>query len=359
MIALPDGLDTPALVVDVDVMEQNIRSMAEALAARGVALRPHFKTPKIVEVARRQLAAGAAGLTCATIGEAEVLADAGITDVFIAYPVWASEPKAARLRALAERIDLSVGVDSVAGAGALAGARAGVRALVEVDCGNRRTGAAPEEAGVVAAAGADAGLDVAGVFTHGGQSYAPGEEPKRKAAEAEVAALDLAVRSLADRGLAAATVSAGSTPTAVLSARGVVTEERPGTYVFGDRMQLVIGSCTPDDIAAVVATTVVSTAVPGQFVLDAGAKTLAKDGAPWLAGHGAVMGYPDAVITRLFDHHAVCELSGGAPGPAAGEVVGVVPNHICPVVNLAAEVVVVRDGAEIDRWPVDARALNH
>jgi D-serine deaminase-like pyridoxal phosphate-dependent protein len=144
----------------------------------------------------------------------------------------------------------------------------------------------------------------------------------------------------------------------VLSARGVVTEERPGTYVFGDRQQLAIGSCAPEDIAAVVAATVVSTAVPGQFVLDAGAKTLGKDLPPWLTGYGQVTAYPDAVITRVYDHHAVCELPEGARRPTVGDVVGVVPNHICPVVNLATEAVVVRDGEQIARWPVDARARN-
>jgi D-serine deaminase-like pyridoxal phosphate-dependent protein len=355
MIALPEGLDTPALVVDLDVMEANIHVMADAIAARGVTLRPHFKTAKMIEVARRQLAAGSPGLTCATIGEAEVLAAAGVTDMFIAYPIWASAPKTARLRALGERADLRVGVDSVAGAETLAGT--GARVLVEVDCGNRRTGAAPGEAGLIAAAAADAGLAVDGVFTHGGQGYAPGEV-RRQAAEQEVAALEQAVTSLDKHGLTARTVSAGSTPTAVLSARGVVTEERPGTYVFGDRQQVVIGSCDPGDVAAVIASTVVSTAIPGQFALDAGAKTLAKDRPSWLTGHGTIPAYPEAVITRLYDHHAVCRLPDGVSGPQVGEVVGVVPNHICPVVNLATEAVVVRDGQELARWPVDARARN-
>jgi D-serine deaminase-like pyridoxal phosphate-dependent protein len=355
-VRLPDGLDTPVTVIDIDVMEANIRAMADAMTARGVTLRPHFKTPKMAQVARRQLAAGSPGVTCATIGEAEVLADAGIADVFIAYPLWPSAAKAARLRSLCERIELKVGVDSAAAAAAVgkALAGAGAQVLVEVDCGNRRTGAAPADAGPIAAAAAAAGLAVAGVFTHGGQGYAPGEA-RRRAARDEIAALDRAARSMAEHGLPARTVSAGSTPTAVLSARGVVTEERPGTYVFGDRQQAVIGACAPRDIAAVVAATVVSTAVPGQFVLDAGAKTLAKDRPSWLTGHGAIPGHPEAVITRLYDHHAVCELPAGARRPSPGDVVAVVPNHICPVINLAADVVVARAGAQVGRWTVDAR----
>jgi D-serine deaminase-like pyridoxal phosphate-dependent protein len=355
--ALPAGLDTPMVVLDLKVMEANIGGMAQAMAARGVTLRPHFKTPKMVEVARRQLAAGSPGLTCATVGEAEVLADAGIRDVFIAYPVWPSAAKALRLRALCDRIDMKVGIDDAAAARTLAKAVSRpVRVLVEVDCGDRRTGAPPEQAGAIAAAAADAGLVVDGVFTHGGQGYTPGE--RAKAAEAEVAALQRAAAALRAQGLTAPTVSAGSTPTAVLSARGVVTEERPGTYVFGDRQQVVIGSCQPKDVAVVVASTVVSTAVPGQFVIDAGAKTIGKDRPEWLSGHGLIPAAPQATITRLSDHHAVCEVPEGAGRPQVGEVVAVVPNHICPVINLAPEVVVVRNGRQVARWTVDARARN-
>jgi D-serine deaminase-like pyridoxal phosphate-dependent protein len=358
-VRLPDGLDTPVPVIDIDVMEANIRAMSDAMTARGVRLRPHFKTSKMAEVARRQVAAGSPSMTCATIGEAEVLAEAGIIDVFIAYPVWASPAKAARLRSLCDKIDLKVGVDSVPAAQALGKALAGTGAqvLVEVECGHRRSGAAPADAGPIAAAAAAAGLAVVGVFTHGGQGYAPGEA-RRRAAREEVAALERAARSMAEHGAPARTVSAGSTPTAVLSARGVVTEERPGTYVFGDRQQAVIGACAERDIAVVVAATVVSTAVPGQFVLDAGAKTLAKDRPSWLTGHGAIPGHRDAVITRLYDHHAVCEVPDGARRPSPGDVVAVVPNHICPVINLAANVVVASAGGQVARWAVDARARN-
>lgn len=356
--ALPGDLDTPALVIDLDVLTANITAMAKAIEDRGVMLRPHFKTPKMIEVARRQLAAGAAGLTCATIGEAEVLADAGITDVFIAYPLWASRAKAPRLRTLHDRIDLKVGVDSVAAARQLAEAvQRPLRVLVEIDSGEHRSGVAAEDAGDVAAAAGAAGLAVEGVFTHGGHGYAPGERA-RQAAEEEVAALLRAVHALDARGLPAPVVSAGSTPTALLSAHGVVTEERPGTYVFGDLQQIVIGSCRPADIAAVVATTVVSTAVPRQFVIDAGAKTIGKDRPPWLPGHGALPAFPHAEIVRIYDHHAVCEIPDGTQRPDAGEVLALVPNHICPVINLAADVTVARQGREIARWAVDARARN-
>jgi D-serine deaminase-like pyridoxal phosphate-dependent protein len=156
-------------------------------------------------------------------------------------------------------------------------------------------------------------------------------------------------------------ISAGSTPTAPLSARPPVTEERPGTYVFGDRQQLVLAG-DPEDrsgtIALVVAATVVSHGARGGFLVDAGAKVLGKDTAPYAPGHGAVLGYPDAVISRVNDHHGVAEVPDGTPRPEIGEVVWIVPNHVCPVVNLVDELEVVQQGRIVDHWPVDARGRN-
>jgi D-serine deaminase-like pyridoxal phosphate-dependent protein len=358
-VALPADLDTPALVVELDAVEGNVRRLARSLAARGVALRPHFKTHKTVEIARLQRQHGAAGQTCATLGEAQVLVDAGFDDVLVAYPVWPGGPKAGRLRALHERATLTVGVDSAEGAAALAAAVRGapepLRVLVEVDCGGRRTGVPPTAAGPLAAAAARAGLDVAGVFTHGGHSYGTGDTPHR-AARHEVDGLAVAAESLRAHGLEPRVVSAGSTPTALLSAAGLVTEERPGTYVFGDRQQVAIGSCGPGEVALVVAATVISTAVDGQAVVDAGTKCLGREVQPWLRGYGGLPGWPGAVLERLYDHHGVAALPPGAPRPRIGDVVPVVPNHVCPVVNLATELVVVRGGVEVDRWPVAARA---
>jgi D-serine deaminase-like pyridoxal phosphate-dependent protein len=353
----PTDLDTPQVVVDVDRLDRNVAAMAGALAARGVALRPHAKTHKSVEVARRQLAAGAAGITVATVGEAEVFAAAGVDDLFVAYPVWAAGAKAERLRRLAGRVRrLRVGADSPEGARLLGAALAGTAAevLVEVDSGGARTGVAdPAAAAAVADAAAGAGLPVVGVFTHGGHSYAaPGAGAA--AADGEVRALDAAARALAAAGHPVEVRSAGSTPTALLSARDGVTEERPGTYVFGDRQQVRLGAHPPEDVALVVVTTVVSVS-GGRAVLDAGAKTLAKDLPATVEGYGLLPAYPAATITRLYDHHAVVE-PGDGPLPRLGEVLAVVPNHVCPVVNLATELVAVSSGRTVGRWPVDARA---
>ena len=351
-------IDTPALVVDLDRMDAAIARMADAMSERGVALRPHAKTHKSIEVGRRQVGAGAVGLTVGTVGEAEVFADGGLDDLFIAYPMVPAGPKAERLREVARRARLRVGIDSVVGAHAVADAlgddRGRVSVLVEIDCGGRRTGVAPSDAGPVAAAATHLGLDVIGVFTHGGHGY-HGPDARAAAAEDEVRGLTEAAGSLRAAGVEPSVVSAGSTPTAFDSARGAVTEERPGTYVFGDRQQVALGSIAPDAPAAVIAARVVSVNTAARrFVIDAGAKTLTKDVPAYLAGHASI---PElgAVVDRVSDYHGVVEVKDGGSLPEIGQVVVAVPNHICPVVDLFATFLVARDGAIVDTWRVDAR----
>jgi D-serine deaminase-like pyridoxal phosphate-dependent protein len=353
------AIDTPALVVDRDRMDAAIGLMQRSMDERGVALRPHAKTHKSVEVGRRQVAAGASGLTVGTIGEAETFVDGGLDDLFIAYPLVPLGPKAARLRALAERSRLRVGTDSVVGARtiaeALGDARDRVEVLVEIDSGGRRTGVEPVDAGVLARAAADLGLRVIGVFTHGGHSY-HGRDARQPAADDEVRYLTEAAESLRAAGIEPIVVSAGSTPTAVASARGAVTEERPGTYVFGDRQQVALGSIEVDAVAAVIAARVVSVNAAGRrYVIDAGAKTLTKDVPAYLAGHGAIPEL-DGVVARVSDYHGVVEVPDSAAMPEIGRVVIVVPNHICPVVDLFGAFEVVRDGEIVDRWRVDAHS---
>jgi len=361
---LPRDLDTPALVVDLDTLEANVASMAADLGARGVALRPHAKTHKSLEIARRQRAAGAAGLTVATLGEAEVFADGGFDDVFVAYPVIADGPKRRRIAALAERIRLRVGVESPEAAALIGGAlgpASGLEVLVELDSGHHRTGVRPADAPGVAAACAAAGLDVVGVFTHPGHAYAAPGCPDG-AARDEDAALAAGALALARAGFEARVRSGGSTPTARLVAGGgdgaageaaTVTEQRPGSYVFNDRIQQALGSAAGGDVALAVATTVVSVSRPGCFVVDAGSKALSLDHVDFLEGFGEVWGWQGAVVTRLSEHHGIVEAP--ARRPAVGEVVAVVPNHVCPVVDHFDHYVVVRRGRVVDRWPVDAR----
>ena len=359
---LPPGtVTTPAVLVDAAVLDANLRGMAGSAARRGITLRPHAKTHKSAEVAQRQLAAGAAGLSVATLGEAEAFADAGISDIFIAYPLWPDAGRVTRLRELAARIRLSVGADSVPAVQRLAAAQAPVRVLVEVDCGLARSGVAPADAGRIAAAAAQGGLPVNGVFTFPGHSYAPGAPGP--AARDEAAALATAAASLEAAGLPCPVRSGGSTPSAGLSAGpaggGPVTELRPGVYAFNDAQQVVLGSATLDQVALTIQATVVSVPAADRFILDSGAKVLGPDRPAWVPGHGLLPGYPDAVITGLWEHHAVVRMAPEAgPLPEAGDQVTVIPNHVCTVVNLVDFLHVVTDGAVTARWPVTARGRN-
>ncbi|HEX3266042.1 MAG TPA: alanine racemase, partial [Candidatus Limnocylindrales bacterium] len=297
---LPAGLDTPELVVDLDIAERNARRLQDALDARGINLRPHVKTHKSPALARLQLDAGARGITVGNLGEAEVFAAAGFDDIFIAYPIWAVGRKAERLRALAQRPGLrcSVGFDSIEGARQLAAAGAGadrpLRALLELDPGSGRTGVPPADSRRIAAAAQELGLDVIGVFTHGGHAYRPGAADA--AGADEVRALTAGFEALRALGIDAPVVSAGSTPTQLTAAIAPVNEIRAGTYILGDRQQWALGAVPGDGVAIAVAATVVSAAVPGHVVIDAGAKTLTKDLPAYLEGYGAIPAYPEAVI---------------------------------------------------------------
>ena len=345
--------DTPYLAVDIALLDRNLAAMAGSARARGLALRPHAKTHKCVEIARRQVALSDGGLTLATVAEAEVFAAAGLDDVFLAYPVVAAGPRAGRLRALAERVRLRVGVDSADGAALLAAAVPGLEVLVEVDSGHHRTGVAPHRAGEVAAAARSAGLQVAGVFTFPGHSYAPGE--RERAATDEAAALSAAADALRAVGIEPRVRSGGSTPTAALSTADVLTELRPGVYAFQDAQQAELGSTDLADIALTAVATVVSRG-RDRAVLDAGSKVLGADRPAWTTGFGRLPDHPDARVVALSEHHATVTFPG--PAPAVGEQVRVAPNHVCTAVNLADELVVVDGGVEVDRWRVAARGAN-
>ena len=355
---LPAGLSTPAIVVDEARLLANIDRVQAEFDRRGIALRPHAKTHKSIRIANLQLDAGARGITVGTIGEAEVFLAGGINDLFLAYPVWAEGPRVERIRQLHDAAPrFAIGVDSVAGAerlgAAVGGSRRPLRILIEVDPGNRRTGVAgPQEAVDVALAARAAGLVVDGVFSHGGHGYAPGAGPG--AGADEVRTLSDAAVALRDAGFEAPIVSAGSTPTMTAAAGGLVNEVRPGTYVFGDRQQWLLGSIPGEGCAAVVAATVVSVR-DGWLVVDAGAKALTKDRADWLRGYGHLPRYPSLVIDRLADYHGNIPTPHAAARPQLGEIVSIVPNHICPVVDLVDAFTVVRGDGSTEHWPVDAR----
>jgi D-serine deaminase-like pyridoxal phosphate-dependent protein len=226
--------------------------------------------------------------------------------------------------------------------------------MVEVDCGLARSGVAPADAAGVAQAAQQAGLEVSGVFTFPGHSYRPGGAAQ--AAADEATALAQAAAGLAAAGFGVVERSGGSTPSARLAQPGALSELRPGVYALNDAQQVELGVAAMDEVALMVAATVVSRPAPGRIVLDAGSKVLGPDRPTWASGHGRLADWPAARITGLWEHHAVVALDGDSP--RLGEMVAVVPNHVCTAVNLVPELLVADRGQVVDRWPVAARAAN-
>jgi D-serine deaminase-like pyridoxal phosphate-dependent protein len=356
---LVNRVDTPAPIVLADVMQRNIDRMQAFAAEHNLNVRPHVKTHKCVEVGRRQVAAGAVGITAGNVGEAEVFAAAGFDDIFLAYPVWPSGTKGDRIRRLAQTVRMRLGVDNVAAIDALADAMGDepdrLQVVVEIDCGARRSGAPPTAAGDLALAADKRGLVPIGVYTYPGHGCV-GPRSREPAAQDQEAALTAAVRSFADVGISAEVVSAGSTPTVEFSTGSVITEIRPGEYVFCDLNNTRLGACEEDQIALFVAATVVSDWVPGQVILDVGTKAMGREGTPEL-GYGGIAG-KKAVLAKLNEYHGFTAVPADETRPSVGTVVPVVPNHVCPVVNSFEELIVTdTEGTSVQRWPVAARGL--
>lgn len=355
----PDQLVTPAIVIDAAVVRRNLQRLADYTRRHNLRVRPHTKTHKSVQLAQLQLEYGAAGLTVAKAGEAQVMSRA-TDDLLVAYPV-VDEARARALAELAQGRHIKVAVDSRAAIDVLsqavrsAGATLGI--LVDLDVGLHRTGVqTPEEAVALARqVKTSSALSLEGLFFYPGHI--------KDASDASIAQLKQ-VGELVDgtldlwrREFPAPIVSGGSTPTAFISHHlPSVTEIRPGTYIFYDMNGVHGGYAKIVDCAARVHATVVSTAVPGQFVLDCGSKTLTSDrcGPAPDSGHGYIIEYPMAKIAKLTEEHAQVDASGCDHLPKPGERVTVIPNHICPCVNLQDSVYWNDDG-RIIRLTVDAR----
>ena len=355
-----EGIDTPALIVDLDRLEANITRWAVFAREAGVRLRPHGKTHKCVEIARKQLDAGAVGLTLAKIGEAEVMAASGVRDIFLAYEVIGG-PKLPRLVALARGARIRVGVDSIEGAEPLARAArdAGlvIDVLLEVDTGLGRCGVQPGNA-LIALAHQVArlkGLRIAGLFTYRG--YRPDlDAAGREEGEIMVREAD----RLRKIGIEIEEISVGSTPTGRSAGRVAgVTEIRPGTYVFNDATQVRWGSAMPEECALTILARVISRPSKDVAVLDAGSKVLTAERGPFSSrgdSHGVIRGYPDCQIDRLWEEHGRVQLTEEARRLQVGDLVEVIPTHVCPTVNLAERLLCVQGGQVVDTWTVAARA---
>jgi D-serine deaminase-like pyridoxal phosphate-dependent protein len=359
--------DTPEVVIDLRRVQRNIARAAATAAEHGLALRPHVKTHKLPPIAALQIEAGAVGIQVAKLGEGEVFAGAGFADIFVGYPLVGNR-KIARLIELLEttssKISIAADTLEVAIPIARAASRAGlaVPVVIEVDTGMHRLGVQPGRATVeLASRIADLdGIDVVGLFTHEGHVYtqARSMEEKRAMTHAACAAIAETAELVRASGIPLTTVSVGSSGTFRFAVEcPTITEVRPGTYVFNDLSQLHQGAATPDDLAAFVVATVVGRPEATRAVIDAGSKVLTSDrlltADPELT-FGAVAGYPGAHLTRLSEEHGQLEFSAPAD-LRIGDRVAIVPNHICPVVNLADSVSVIADGMLAERWVVAAR----
>jgi len=360
-------IPTPALVVDIDKLRNNIEDMAERARVAGMALRPHIKTHKTPVITHMQLRAGAAGIVCAKLGEAEIMAEAGVDDILVCYPIVGPD-KIERLLNLACWVaKVSTVVDTLAAAWALSDAAAArgqcMDVLVEVDVGYRRTGIAPGQPllelikGIV---GSMPGLRYRGLMYIAG-GLIKHMEPEKQLAE-EQAAIDIALDAaslLRANGIETEVVSGGTTPGAQYMAdlKGV-TEYRVGCYVFGDMKYADLGALTREQMALTVLTTVVSVPSapePGHFVVDAGSKTLTHSGAMTSPGYGTFVQHPEWTVNAPSEEHGGVYLPVGARPPAIGAKLDIYPNYVSDVVNLADELWVVQGDEVIAVWDILAR----
>lgn len=355
-----DQLETPVPVVDLDRLALNLDRMAAYATLHGLSLRPHVKTHKSPRIAAEQLQRGASGLTVATLREAEVMAEV-CDDLLIAFPPIGAA-RLERMARLPQHVNVTVALDGATGISALAlaanlsGRQFG--AYVEADLGMHRVGVQSVHDAVALARH----IHDTDALRFAGMMFYPGhirEHVREQDAAIERLAADIARyrEALADAGLPPLVVSGGSTPLAwrIHEVPGV-TEIRPGTYVYNDRTTAAIGACDWEDLALTVAATVVSTAMPGQAVVDAGTKALGRE--PMRAegdGYGALLDHPEVVVSRMSEEHGILDLTRTSWRPRVGDVVRIVPNHVCIVVHLFDEIMGVRGSSVETRWPVTAR----
>ncbi len=355
-------IDTPAILVDQARLNRNIQTMAAHARHLGVAHWPHTKTHKVPAFAKLQLAAGSPGACVAKIGEAEVMADAGVAPIFIANHI-VGDRKVRRVIELARRVPLAMCVDSLEAAAPLsqAASAAGLRleVLLEVDTGSHRCGVQPgAQARELAVAVARlSGLQLTGIMTYAGLDRGGFSlEDLAEAARREQDLMGALADGLRALGLPITRVSGGSTPRARLyQPGGPLTEIRPGTYIYNDVNCLDASAATEDDCALTVLATVISRPRRGWVTLDAGSKALTSDRALSSEGHGRIAAWPGAVVRRLDEEHAYVELPADAPAPPIGERVRIIPNHVCPVSNLFDCLHLVDGDTLVERVPIAAR----
>ncbi len=359
-------LDTPALLIDEAVMRRNLEQMQAYADRKGVKLRPHTKTHKMSELARYQCALGACGIAVAKVAEAEVMAAHGLTDIFIANEIVGTE-KYKRIQKLAETVSISFGLDSAEQAAlieaAFAGAAKPAEVLIEIEVGENRSGIVEEQQfrELLQTLRCCSHIHLKGLFSHDGHSYgaASREEGERIHMAAQRRTLEFAAhaRSL---GFEIETVSIGSTPSLLHDFEILpgITELRPGTYIFMDAAQANSFGDFSHNAASVLAT-VISKPTPERVILDVGAKGLTMQmrtkGLCTTRGYGKIKGWDDVYIDGLFDEHAILYHKQFHDAVHIGDKVEIIPNHICPVVNLHETAYLIADGRVKQEIPVDCR----
>ncbi len=344
---------SPCVVIDLDKVDANIAKLQRQCDAAGLANRPHTKTHKSPVLAKLQVDAGASGITCQKLGEAEVMVDGGVDNILISYNLLGAE-KMARLGALSDRANITVVADNPVVVDALTDAgRAAARpinVMVECDTGQKRAGVetSGEAVALAKAIAARPELNFKGLMFY----------PPVDGWSATQTFFDEAQAGLADGGLKADIVSTGGTPNLVnLGQLTGATEHRSGTSIFNDRMMMACGAAALEDCALHVHATVVSRAGPERGILDSGSKTLTSDPGG-LDGFGYIVEHPKARIKGFSEEHGFLDLSACGEGkPEVGEIVRVVPNHVCVVVNMVDRLVTVRGTEIIGELPVAARGM--
>jgi D-serine deaminase-like pyridoxal phosphate-dependent protein len=344
-----NDIETPAFIVNEAQTLENISKFQAHCDANGLKLRPHIKTHKSIHFAKAQVDAGADGINCQKIGEAEVMADGGIDDILITFNILGAS-KLQRLRALADRVTLRVVADSAAVVSGLsdtfADAPNPLKVLVECDTGALRCGVQSPDEAVALAKIIDhsPGLIFDGMLTY-------------PAVGGQVDVVDFmtsAKGKLADQAIACPTISSGGSPNMWhAETHGIITEYRIGTYVYNDRSLVMRNTCTWDECAGHVLATIVSRPTPDRAVIDAGSKALTSD-LLGLEGHGHVVGHPEAQIVGLSEEHGVMTVSENSD-LNVGDRIRIIPNHVCVVANLYDEAWLETPMGDYARLKIDAR----
>lgn len=359
-------IDTPALLIDNKILNRNIDSMQQYADEHKVNLRPHTKTHKMPELAKRQLEAGASGITVAKVGEAEVMAEAGLDDIFIANQV-IGRTKLERIRKLSKSINISFGVDSIYSVEEIdevfEGADNKAEVLIEIEVGEKRSGIIEEDDFIILLDAVKNSMNVSfkGVFSHDGHTYKAAAIDELKELYNESSTRTLHFADIANNhGMACEVVSIGSTPPFVLGfeLQVGITEIRPGTYILMDGSQAnVIG--TNDTCAATVLTTVISKPTGERVITDVGAKGLTqqhrKVGLTATDGLGKISGFDDVHIDGMFDEHSIINNTQFSEQVEIGDKVEVIMNHICPVSNLYDKAYLVENKEVLEEIEVAAR----